>query len=69
MGRRGSGKATCMSLWMGGEKGLMKEIPIPPEYGLERDQNQNIVNPRNLIEVISDNRNSIIPSIGFVFDF
>ena len=47
----------------------MNEIPIPPEYGLERDQNQNIVNPRNLIEVISDNRNSIIPSIGFVFDF
>jgi hypothetical protein len=47
----------------------MDEIPVPPEYGLQRDGNLNIVNPRNLIEVISDNRSSLIPSIGFVFDF
>jgi hypothetical protein len=47
----------------------MDEIPVPPEYGLQRDDNLNIINPRNLIEVISDNRSSLIPSIGFVFDF
>ena len=45
------------------------EIPVPPEYGLLRDENQNIIKPLSLIEVESDNRNSIIPSIGFVLYF
>ena len=67
--KRWNFKSTSMNFYIDIENLLMNEIPIPPEYGLERDQNQNIVNPRNLIEVISDNRNSIIPSIGFVFDF
>tara|TARA_Y200000002_G_scaffold128277_1_gene105763 strand:- start:1616 stop:3967 length:2352 start_codon:yes stop_codon:yes gene_type:complete len=67
--KRWNFKSTSMNFYIDIENLLMNEIPIPPEYGLERDQNQNIINPRNLIEVISDNRNSIIPSIGFVFDF
>ena len=36
---------------------------------IERDENQNIINPRNLIEILSENQSSLIPSIGFVFDF
>ncbi len=67
--KRWNFKSTSMNFYIDIENLLMNEIPIPPEYGLERDLNQNIVNPRSLIEVISDNRNSIIPSIGFVFDF
>jgi hypothetical protein len=47
----------------------MSEIPVPPDYGLERDENQNIINPRNLIEILEENQRSLIPSIGFVFDF
>jgi hypothetical protein len=58
-----------MNFYIDIENLLMDEIPVPPEYGLQRDVNLNIVDPRNLIEVISDNRSSIIPSIGFVFDF
>ena len=58
-----------MNFYIDIENLLLNEIPVPPEYGLERDKNQNILFPRNLIEVESDNRNSIIPSIGFVFDF
>jgi hypothetical protein len=58
-----------MNFYIDIENLLMDEIPVPPEYGLQRDDNLNIVNPRNLIEVISDNRSSLIPSIGFVFDF
>ena len=58
-----------MNFYIDIENLLMDEIPVPPEYGLLRDGNLNIVDPRNLIEVISDNRSSLIPSIGFVFDF
>ena len=67
--KRWNFKSTSMNFYIDIENLLMNEIPIPPEYGLERDENLNILNPRNLIEVISDNRNSLIPSIGFVFDF
>ena len=67
--KRWNFKTTSMNFYIDIENLLLNEIPIPPEYGLERDNNQNIILPWNLIEVESDNRNSIIPSIGFVFDF
>ena len=67
--KRWNFKSTSMNFYIDIENLLMDEIPVPPEYGLQRDGNLNIVDPRNLIEVISDNRSSIIPSIGFVFDF
>ena len=67
--KRWNFKSTSMNFYIDIENLLMDEIPVPPEYGLQRDLNLNIVDPRNLIEVISDNRSSIIPSIGFVFDF
>ena len=67
--KRWNFKASSMNFYIDIENLLLNEIPVPPEYGLERDKNQNILFPRNLIEVESDNRNSIIPSIGFVFDF
>jgi len=47
----------------------MSQIPVPPDYGLQRDENQNIINPKNLIKILSENQSSLIPSIGFVFDF
>ena len=67
--KRWNFKTTSMNFYIDIENLLLNEIPIPPEYGLERDNNQNVILPWNLIEVESDNRNSIIPSIGFVFDF
>ena len=67
--KRWNFKSTSMNFYIDIENLLMDEIPVPPEYGLRRDDNLNVVNPRSLIEVISDNRSSLIPSIGFVFDF
>ncbi len=67
--KRWNFKSTSMNFYIDIENLLMDEIPVPPEYGLQRDGDLNITNPRNLIEVISDNRSSLIPSIGFVFDF
>ena len=58
-----------MNFYIDIENLLMSQIPVPPDYGLQRDENQNIINPRNLIEILSENQSSLIPSIGFVFDF
>ena len=67
--KRWNFKSTSMNLYIDAENLLANEIPVPPEYGLLRDSNQNVINPKSLIEVESDNRTSIIPSIGFVFYF
>ena len=47
---------------------LANKIPVPKEYGLERDDFDEIINPFNLVEV-DVNRESIIPSFGFSIDF
>ena len=67
--KRWNFKSTSMNFYIDAENLLANEIPVPPEYGLLRDSNQNVIIPRSLIEVESDNRTSIIPSIGFVFYF
>ena len=67
--KRWNFKSTSMNFYIDIENLLGKEIPIPPEYGLSRDEKQNIIMPLDLIEVESDNRNSVIPSLGFVFYF
>ena len=67
--KRWNFKSTSMNFYIDSENLLANEIPVPPEYGLLRDSNQNVIIPRSLIEVESDNRTSIIPSVGFVFYF
>ncbi len=67
--KRWNFKSTSMNFYIDAENLLANEIPVPPEYGLLRDSNQNVIIPRSLIEVESDNRTSIIPSVGFVFYF
>jgi len=67
--KRWNFKSTSMNFYIDIENLLANEIPIPPEYGLSRDEKQNIIMPIDLIEVESDNRNSVIPSLGFVFYF
>ena len=67
--KRWNFKTTSMNFYIDAENLLANEIPVPPEYGLLRDGNQNVIIPRSLIEVQSDNRTSIIPSVGFVFYF
>ena len=67
--KRWNFKSTSMNFYIDAENLLANEIPVPPEYGLLRDSNQNVIKPISLIEVESDNRTAIIPSIGFVFYF
>lgn len=47
---------------------LAQNIPTPPEYGLSRDTNGNLINPRSLTEIEQDT-STPIPSIGIVVDF
>ncbi len=47
---------------------LAQEIPTPPEYGLARDLDGNLLNPVSLTEIESDT-NTPIPTIGLVVDF
>ena len=44
-------------------------IPVPPEYGLKRDESQNIITPKSLQIIEIDDRSPLIPSIGLVIDF
>jgi hypothetical protein len=47
---------------------LGQKIPIPPKYGLARNDNFDIIQPQSLVEVDISN-GSIIPSFGFSMDF
>lgn len=47
---------------------LAQDIPLPPEYGLTRDDQGNIITPVSLTEVPQDS-GIPIPSIGIVVDF
>lgn len=47
---------------------LFQEIPQPPQFGLSRNANGTITNPRALQTIPSDS-NSLIPVIGIVVDF
>ena len=47
---------------------LTQKIPLPPEYGLNRDSTGDIIMPMELTEV-DINRNTPIPTFGFSLDF
>lgn len=47
---------------------LGQNIPRPPEYGLSRDTNGNLISPTSLSEITQDT-STRIPSIGIVVDF
>lgn len=47
---------------------LFQEIPEPPQFGLSRNTNGMITEPRSLVQIEPDN-NSPIPVIGIVLDF
>ncbi len=48
---------------------LASQTPQPPTYGLDRDDEGNIIQPRELIEITDLNNSEVLPSIGIVVDF
>ncbi|MDB4118297.1 TonB-dependent receptor [Flavobacteriaceae bacterium] len=48
---------------------LAQAVPRPQEYGLERTETGQEIQPRNLIVIDTDRTQTPLPSFGFVFDF
>ncbi|MEM6541505.1 MAG: TonB-dependent receptor, partial [Bacteroidota bacterium] len=61
-------KRLSLDVFVEAQNVLGQDIPQPPEFGLNRDVNGAIVDPRSLVEIESDT-GQIIPSIGIVVDF
>ena len=67
--KRWNFKSISMNLYIDIENILGSNIPVPPEYGLKRDESQNIITPKSLQIIEIDDRSPLIPSIGLVIDF
>ncbi|KOF02648.1 TonB-dependent receptor [Roseivirga seohaensis subsp. aquiponti] len=48
---------------------LGSRLPQSPQYGLDLDDNGEVIMPRNLIEIPDTNNGSTIPTFGIVIDF
>lgn len=48
---------------------LAQEIPQEPEFGLVRDDNGNITEPRTLTQIENIDNSSVLPVLGLVIDF
>ncbi len=48
---------------------LAQSQPSPPQFGLERDDTGQVINPRNLIEVSTNETGTVLPSLGLVVNF
>lgn len=48
---------------------LAQASPSEPRYGLNRDENGDIITPRSLVLVNSTNDAEVLPSIGLVLNF
>lgn len=61
-------KKLAFNLFFEVQNVLFQEIPEPPQYGLNRDMNGALIQPRELVQIETDN-NAPIPVIGIVLDF
>lgn len=48
---------------------LGSQLPQPPQYGLDLDDNGEVILPRNLIQIEEANGGATIPTFGIVIDF
>ncbi|MEM6865824.1 MAG: TonB-dependent receptor, partial [Bacteroidota bacterium] len=61
-------KNLSLDVFVEAQNVLGQNIPQPPEFGLNRNTDGSIVDPRSLVEIETDT-GQIIPSIGIVLDF
>ncbi len=61
-------KKLSLDLFLEIQNMLMRKSPQAPEYVLERDDEGNVMNPRNLVQLAKED-GSMIPTIGIVVDF
>jgi outer membrane receptor protein involved in Fe transport len=61
-------KKFAFNLFLDVQNALGQTIPQPIEFGLNRDQNGQIINPRSLVGV-DGAEGTVIPSLGIILDF
>jgi hypothetical protein len=62
-------KGFTLDIFLEIQNAFAQELPAEPSFGLLRDDNGVIVQPRALTEIQSVSNNSVLPNIGIVIDF
>ncbi|MFT7029399.1 MAG: hypothetical protein ACJA2C_000785 [Marinoscillum sp.] len=58
-----------LDLFLEFQNALAQSSPSTPSYGLTRDDQGNIIQPRTLKLIDADNSGSVLPTLGIVIDF
>ena len=61
-------KRVAIDLYFEAQNALFEKIPQPDQYGLNRNADGSIIEPKQLV-VIKEGSNSLIPVLGIVIDF
>lgn len=61
-------KNLALGVYLDIQNVLAQQIPQTPDYGLNRNSDGSIIEPRSLVEIQNDS-GTIIPSIGIILDF
>jgi hypothetical protein len=62
-------KGFTLDLFLEFQNALAQSSPSTPSYGLTRDDQGNIIQPRTLKLIDADNSGSVLPTLGIVIDF
>ncbi len=57
-----------LNLYLDIQNVLLNELPNPPEYGLERNQDGTVASPRQIVEIEQVDNTSVLPTLGIVID-
>lgn len=57
-----------LNLYLDIQNVLLNELPSPPEYGLERNEDGSPVMPRQIVEIEQVDNTSVLPTLGIVID-
>lgn len=67
--KKWSFKKFSLDLFLDIQNILGTDLPQEPRYGLDRDANGDIVQPRQLVLVTAQNSSTVLPSLGIVINF
>lgn len=67
--KKWSFKKFSLDLFLDIQNVLGTDLPQEPRYGLDRDANGDIINPRRLVLVNASNSSTVLPSVGIVLNF
>ncbi|MEQ8239262.1 MAG: TonB-dependent receptor [Cyclobacteriaceae bacterium] len=62
-------KGFTLDVFLEFQNALSQDTPSPPSFGLVRDDEGNVVDPRTLKEIEDISAGSVLPTLGLVFNF